>query len=193
MSDTKGDPRRGREGTSTSRTDEAAASQPSYGRSPRPVRGTVPAAGGGRPWPRASSWLGQGGCAAAAADTPLWKRQQGEKSWMSTEQQSPCLTRSQRHKVDKGSELAWLASNHCPPQPHSAAEDLLHPRPSSPCTLISIVTLSCPSQPMSLALQTHGEMTTGAPSSHSSDTCILYLLCAGYTAATCCSLCPVSQ
>lgn len=74
----------------------------------RPV-GAVPAGGGGLTRPQASSPLGRGGCAIAAADTPLWKRRQGEKPWMSTEQQTPCLTRPQQRKAGGGSERpSWL-------------------------------------------------------------------------------------
>ena len=36
---------------------------------------------------------------------------------MSTEQQTPCLTRSQQLKAGGGSEKAQLASNHCLPGP----------------------------------------------------------------------------
>lgn len=104
--------------------------QPSH---PRPG-GRVPAGGGGQPWPRASSPRGQVGCAAAAGGTPLWKRRQGEKSWMSTEQQTACLTRS---RSTKGTEAySWPSSLPAKALPSPGAPKASHAL--IPC---------CPSQP----------------------------------------------
>lgn len=48
---------------------------------------------------------------------------------MSTEQQTPCLTRSQQQQAGRGLKLAQLASSPGLPQPPSAAGGLLCPHP----------------------------------------------------------------
>lgn len=60
---------------------------------------------------------------------------------MSTEQQTPCLTRSQQLKAGGGSEKAQLASNHCLPArvllrpPVPTPTPFLHPVPALPNSL----------------------------------------------------------
>lgn len=116
--------------------------QPSH---PRPGAG-VPAGGGGQPWPRASSPRGQAGCAAAAGGTPLWKRRQGEKSWMSTEQQTACLTRS---RSTKGTEAySWPSSLPAKALPGPRAPKASHTLiPCYPPHGSASAPFSCPSQP----------------------------------------------
>lgn len=54
---------------------------------------------------------------------------------MSTEQQTPCLTRSQQLKAGGGLEKAQLASDHCLPARALLRPPFLHPVPALPNSL----------------------------------------------------------
>lgn len=60
---------------------------------------------------------------------------------MSTEQQTPCLTRSQQHHMSRASELAQLASHHRPPSPQALLRTSLA---LVPRTQIALITLLLP-------------------------------------------------
>ena len=65
---------------------------------------------------------------------------------MSTEQQTPCLTRSQQQQAGRGLKLAQLASSPGLPQPPECCwrPPMASSPPPLPCTLIGISTLFLP-------------------------------------------------